>query len=250
MSGGQFAQLVIAQVQVSQVGETLEVAGLQLGDVLVLHVQPGDGCQVRVGNQGAVADVVKLVEDIVLDLLGASAYALLGLGCLGLPGLRRRRSRGRAGQRLFVGSVVGEGHPHLDRLANVVSHKRVGGGGLALNVRVVSQPLVAEHGVGQSVLVGDARGVRRQRLAHLDRTADGGRSRCKAVRPGRHRRRRRAGQRLFVGSVVGEAHPHLDRLANVVSHKRVGGGGLALNVRVVSQPLVAENSVGQPVLVV
>ena len=60
----------------------------------------------------------------------------------------------------------------------------------------------------------------------------------------------RAGQRLLVGSVVGEAHPHLDRLANVVSHKGVGGGGLALNVRVVSQPLVAENSVGQPVLVV
>ena len=36
-----------------------------------------------------------------------------------------------------------------------------------LNVRVVSQPLVAENSVGQPVLVGDARGVRRQRLAHL-----------------------------------------------------------------------------------
>ena len=51
------------------------------------------------------------------------------------------------------------------------------------------QPLVGVGGRGQAVRVGDARRVRRQRLAHLCRAAD-----CRGA----------------LGSAVGEAQPHHD----------------------------------------
>ena len=57
----------------------------------------------------------------------------------------------------------------------------VAGAGGPRDVRPAGDPLVAVGDAGQPVLVGDARYLRRQRLAHLGRTADGGRARGRAV---------------------------------------------------------------------
>ena len=43
-------------------------------------------------------------------------------------GVRSQRAGCRTGHRLLVVPVVGEAHPHLDRLAHVVVSQRVGGG--------------------------------------------------------------------------------------------------------------------------
>ena len=85
-----------------------------------------------------------------------------------LSGVRGRRSshrvRGRAVEALLVARVVGEAHLHLEGFALVVGRRRVGGSRRALNVSV-----------------GDAGRVRRQRLAHLRRAADGGQTRGRRV---------------------------------------------------------------------
>ena len=85
---------------------------------------------------------------------------------------RRRCHGGRAGQRLLVAPVVGEGHPHPDGLAQVFGSEGVGGPGGAGDIRVTGQPPVLEDNVVQAVDVHNARGVGRQRLAHLRDSID------------------------------------------------------------------------------
>ena len=72
-----------------------------------------------------------------------------------------------AGQRLLIVSVVGESDLDLDGIARVGSYEGVGGARLPLDVGVrrpiVRNPLVAERGVLQAVLVGNARNVCFQR---------------------------------------------------------------------------------------
>ena len=75
---------------------------------------------------------------------------------------------------------------------------------------------------GQPVVIHDGGGVRRQRLPDLRRARDRRRARRGGVGRRRDGRRRHAGQPLGVAGVVGEAHPHLDRLVLVVRHQRVG----------------------------
>ncbi len=69
--------------------------------------------------------------------------------------------------------------------------------------------------------------------------------------PPPRRPRRRAGQRLGVAGVVGEAHPHLDRRALVGRHQRVGArrrpGDVRLGAVVHPDPLVRVADAGQPV---
>ena len=90
------------------------------------------------------------------------------LGRGGIDGSRRR-----AGERLGVAGVVGERHPHLDGCARVGVRQLVGRAGRAVDGRVIAKPLVAERRIGQAVGVRDARRIRRQRLAHFGRAADG-----------------------------------------------------------------------------
>ena len=73
-----------------------------------------------------------------------------------------------AGQRLLVIVVVVEDHPHLDGLANVVGNRGVGVACCACDdLRIVGEPLVAEHRTAHPVGVVNARRVHSQRLAHL-----------------------------------------------------------------------------------
>ena len=115
-----------------------------------------------------------------------------------LPDLRRARDRRRArrkvvvrrrdglrrlaGQRLGVAGVVGEAHPHLDRLVLVVRHQRVGAcrrrqGDVRLVAAVHPDPLVHVVDGGQPVGILDVCGVRRQRLPDLRRARDRRRAR-------------------------------------------------------------------------
>ncbi len=138
----------------------------------------------------------------------------------------RRGRRRRAGQRLVVAGIVGEAHRHLDRLALVRRHQRVGArrrlGDGRLGGVVHPDPLVRVADAGQPVGIHDGGGDRRQRLPDLRRARDRRRARRKVVVRRRDGRRRLAGQRLGVAGVVGEAHPHRDRHALVVRHQRVG----------------------------
>ena len=92
----------------------------------------------------------------------------------------QHRTRSLTGQGLLVAAVVGEGHADLDRLALVGGYEGVGRAGGILYIRigcsVTGYPLVGERFAAQTVGVGDAADVSRQRLAHLGRSADGGRA--------------------------------------------------------------------------
>ena len=70
--------------------------------------------------------------------------------------LRDRRRR-RAGHRLLVAVIVGEGHMNLDGFARVCRNYGVAGGRGAVDVSIVGEPLVGEGCVGQAVRVGYAR---------------------------------------------------------------------------------------------
>ena len=157
-----------------------------------------------------------------------------------------------------MAEVVGEGHPHLEGLAQVGVAQGVGARILARNVglrAVHPDPLVRVIGGGQPVGVGNARGRGRQRLAHLGRARDGRRARRGDVRHSRERRRRRAGACLLAAQDVDEAHLDLDLLAPVVGGQGVGGVGLVGDVLLVRRavgvhphPLVGEHVVQDVVI--
>ena len=89
-----------------------------------------------------------------------------------------------AGERLGMAEVVVEAHPHLEGLAQVGVDQGVGARILARNVglrAVHPDPLVRVGGAGQPVVIHDAGGDRRQRLAHLGRARDGRRARRRGV---------------------------------------------------------------------
>ena len=100
------------------------------------------------------------------------------------PAVAQHRTRGRAGQGLLVAAAVGEGHSDLDGPALVGGYELVGRAGRILHIRigcsVTGYPLVGERLAAQTVGVGDAGDVRRQRLAHLRRAADGRRAGCRS----------------------------------------------------------------------
>ena len=157
-----------------------------------------------------------------------------------------------------MAEVVGEGHPHLEGLAQVGVDQDVGARILARNVRlraVHPDPLVRVGGAGQPVGVGNARGRGRQRLAHLRRARDGRRARRGGVRRSRERRRRRAGACLLAAQDVDEAHLDLDLLAPLVGGQGVGGVGRVGDVLLVRRavgvhphPLVGEHVVQDVVI--
>ncbi len=107
-----------------------------------------------------------------------------------------RGRRRRAGQRLGVAGIVGEAHRHLDRLALVRRHQRVGArrrpGDVRLGGVVHPDPLVRVADAGQPVGIHDGGGARRQRLPDLRRARDRRRARRKVVGRRRDGRRRRA----------------------------------------------------------
>ena len=169
------------------------------------------------------------------------------------------RLRGGGGQRCLVPLVVGDDDPHLDGLTLVAGQQGISGARSPRDVRIVAQPLIAVGDVGQPVRVGDARGVRRQHLAHLGRAGDGRFPGCGRVGSPllldskANRIRGRTGQRCLVPRVVDDGDPHLDGLALVVGHQRIGGIRLARDVRiggsVIGNPLVGVGRVVQPVVV-
>ena len=137
-------------------------------------------------------------------------------------------------------------HLNLDGLALVESHRGVGGVGRSRYVGVVSKPLVLVLDVAKPVGIGDPDCVRRQRLAHLGRTADGWALRwpdCWAVGAAATASVAALVSVSFVALVVGEAHLHLDGLALVGVGQGVGRAGSACDFRVVGKPLVAEGGV-------
>ena len=103
-------------------------------------------------------------------------------------------SRGSTCQGLLVAAVVDEGHSDLDGLPLVGGYELVGRVGRLLYIRigcsVTGYPLVGERFAAQTVGVGNARYVRRQRLAHLRRATDSRRAGGRVVgcrrRPGPH----------------------------------------------------------------
>ena len=102
---------------------------------------------------------------------------------------RRRDGRRRhAGERLGVVGVVGEAHLHLDRLALVGRHQRVGArrraGDVRLGAAVHLNPLERVADGGQPVGIHDGGGDRRQRLPDLRRAGDRRRARRGGVRGG------------------------------------------------------------------
>ena len=133
----------------------------------------------------AVAAVVRVVQGQGVSVGKGPHHRLVGSVHHGEPGQRTRHRRNRrrrlTGQRFLILGVVGEGHLHLDGLANVGGRQGVAFAGRARDVHVVSEPLVAVGHVAQSVGVPDVRRVRLQRLPHLGRSADGGRTRGRAV---------------------------------------------------------------------
>ena len=167
------------------------------------HPLVGDG---GVGQPVGVGDAHGVRRQLLSVLQDALYRRAAGAGRVGTF---RNSLRDLAGQRLRVVPVVGERDLHLDGLAGVAIAQGVGGAGRALNVNVVGHPLVSEGRVVEPVGVGNARGVRRQRLTYLGGAADGGSAGGRGVgrRSRRHRHRSRAGQCLPVAPVVGEGHP-------------------------------------------
>ena len=147
----------------------------------------------------------------------------------GADGHHRRRRR--AGQRLRGFEIVGEAHPHLEGLAQFGVDQGVGRVGRVGDVHRVRgavgvhpDPLVRVGGAGQPVVIHDAGGDRRQRLAHLRRARDGRRARRGGV--GRivvGHRHLHAGDRdaLVVAVRTRRAVGQRDRL---VRHVRIGAG--------------------------
>ena len=146
-----------------------------------------------------------------------------------------------------MAGVVGERHPNLDGCPRVGVHQLVACAGGAVDFGVIANPLVVERRVGQAVGVGDARRVRRQRLAHLGRAADGRGARRCPVWPGRDLGRRRAGERLGMPGVVGERHPNLDGCARVGVRQPVRRAGRAVDAGVIANPHVVERRVGEAI---
>ena len=81
------------------------------------------------------------------------------------------------------------------------------------------------------------------------RAGYGERARGRAVGPGFHRSRGRAGQLLVVARVVGEGHHDTDGLAFVGVIRRIAVQGLSRYVHSVGLPLVVERRVDHPVYV-
>ena len=103
--------------------------------------------------------------EVVVPVLSLGHRAVRGRGA----DRRRHGPRRHAGQRLRFVGVVGEGHPHLDRRAQIVRHQRVSARRRRTNVRLGAvdghpDPLVRVADAGQPVAVGDRGGARRQRL--------------------------------------------------------------------------------------
>ena len=110
----------------------------------------------------------QLEGELALPVMGVRR-AVNG-GCQRRPG--GYRDRRRTGEFLAVAPVVGEAHRDPDGPALVGRRQGIGGAGGTRYFYIVGQPLVAEGGVVQPVLVRDARRVRGQGLAHLGRAAD------------------------------------------------------------------------------
>ena len=209
-----------------------------------------------------VGDARRVHGQLLAHLSRATDGRLPGgrtVGCLLLDS-KVNLIRGRAGQRCLVPRVVLEGDPHLDGLAYVVGHQGVGIARRIRDVRVrtavVGNPLVGERSVFQPVRIGDAEGVRRERLAYVrrssdDRFAGGGVVGCLLLDSKADRLRRLAGQGLLVPVVVGETALHFDGFAIVGCYEGIGGVRRTRDVRVrgpvVSYPLVAVGNVGQPI---
>ena len=93
--------------------------------------------------KGVVPSVTPVVQDLAI---GQRQGGAVHCGRLELQA-RRRHHGGRAGQRLLVAGIVGEGDPHPDGLAHVSRHYGVGGAGGAGDIRVFGQPLILEDRV-------------------------------------------------------------------------------------------------------
>ena len=126
------------------------------------------------------------------------------------------------------------------------------GVGRSRYVGVVGQPLVAEGGICKTVLIGDARRVPHFPASHLPGRLPlivgtpvagllgSGRCRHRSPWP-----RWSVTPRLPV--IVGEAHLNLNGLTLVAIGQGVCGACCPADVHVVSQPLVSEGSVREPV---
>ena len=180
----------------------------QVGE-LALCVDISVAPQDDVAGDAVVAGVVPAQGHRVVGCRGGQARGTGGR-------LRGRHCvRGRAGQRLIIARVVGEGHLHFDGLAFVGIGQGVGAVRRSSDCVVVGQPLVGEGDVLQPVLVCDAGGVCGEGLADPGGTANGRCSRGWAVGylwlgSKANRLRRRTGQRLIIARVVCEGHMHFD----------------------------------------